>query len=137
MNEIVIPPTEHSPAFRVHVNPLYNLYHHLAKGLPAEQRNPAMAEAARTMAIARFPIGAHGAWDYWERPIARGEDLDAAVGGMKAAMLDSAERIGAALRQAESIYRETIWSGRLPSIEAALATIREQLAPHFPAMVRA
>lgn len=134
---LVIPADGDSPALHVHVNPLYNLYHYLAKGLPAEQRHPAMAEAASILAIARFPIGAHGAWDYWERPVAQGQDLAAAVDGMKAAMLDTAERIGAALRQAERVYMETIWPGRLPAIEAALVTLREQLAPHFPVMVRA
>ncbi|MDP9375799.1 MAG: hypothetical protein M3Q65_25780, partial [Chloroflexota bacterium] len=73
----------------------------------------------------------------WERLVAQGAGLDAAVAGMKAAMLDTAEQIGAALRQAESVYRETIWPGRLSLIEAALTTLHEQLAPHFPVMVRA
>ncbi len=58
-----IAPDGESPALHVHVNPLYNLYHYLAKRMPADQRHPATAEAATALAIARFPIGAHGAWD--------------------------------------------------------------------------
>ncbi|HEX5502107.1 MAG TPA: hypothetical protein VFW96_05760 [Thermomicrobiales bacterium] len=134
---LVIPADGEGAALHVQVNPLYSLYHYLAKRMPAEQRPTALAEAAMTTVIARFPIGAHGAWDEWELPVARAETLEAAVSGMKAAMRETAEQIGVALRQAERVYREEIWPERLPRIEAALTILRERLAPSFPAMVRA
>src|SRR5690349_7313631 len=105
--ELVIPGTDYSPVLRFYINPLYNLYHYLAKEgqhTPPARGNPALAAAAVLMGRTRFPRGTHGAWDGWESEVALGESLDSAVNGMSAAMIASAEQIGRALREAEAIY---------------------------------
>lgn len=138
MPALVIPAQEHSPALHVHGNPLHNLYHYLAREAqrPREERNPATAAAAALMAEVRFPRDVQGLWSTWERPLTTSGTPEEAVRGLTQTMTETADQLGEALRQAESVFRETLWPQRLPKIEAALATLREHFAPHFPAMAR-
>lgn len=135
---LVIPAGDGSPSVHFHVNPLYNLYHYLAREGQKQQshRQAATADAASLVGWSRFPRGAHGAWDGWEQAITTSDTPEDALHGLTAAMTRTAGQIGEALRGSEAIWRNTLWPERVPLLDAAVALLRDALAPHFPAMAR-
>jgi hypothetical protein len=135
---LVVPGEEQSPSLHVYVNPLYSLYHYLVKEaeLPASKRNPATAAAAVLMGRARNQRGVNGIWTIWEQPIAAGGTREEVVQGLGDAMAATVARIGEALGAAEDVFLNPLWPERLPLVEAALATLRADFAPHFSAMAR-
>lgn len=135
---LVIPDGAGSPPVWFHVNPLYNLYHYLAKEgqKPFPQRHPATADAAALVGRSRFPRGLHGAWDGWETAITTSATPEDALHRLTAAMTRSAAQIGEALQGAEAVWRDTLWPERVPLLDAAVSLLRDTLAPHFPAMAR-
>lgn len=145
MDEVVIPAGKGSPELRVHVNPVYALYHYLRKEAeaPLAQVKPETAEATATFrrAFHRSVVagvvnfgGLHGLWDVWEQPLTTGATIEAAVGGLRREMVAVADGIGAAMAEAEPVFNQKLWPQREPLIEAALTTIRETFEPQFPAM---
>ena len=108
------------------------------QGRPAspEERQLATAEAAALAADVRFARGVHGIWNVWERPFTTSGTASEAAEGLKTAMAATADRLGDALQRAEGVFRETLWSERVPLVDATLALLREGFAPHFPDMAR-
>lgn len=138
MDSLAISAAERSPALHVRVNPTYALYHYLVREAQRrpDERHPATREAAALMQEARTPLGLHGHWDSWEQPLAAGDTVGEATRGLREAMASTADQLGAALARAERPFRDALWPRRLPLVEEALLTLRERLAPHFPAMAR-
>ncbi len=136
---ITIPAAAGAPALHIHVNPLYALFHYVyvAKEAlrPEGDRDPAAAPAVALMRRARWPYGLSGTWTDWERPVATADAVGEAVAGLREAMTVTIDQVEGALREAERVFLDTLWPQRLPAIEAGLATLREHLVPHFPAMM--
>lgn len=127
-----------TPDVYVHVNPVYALYHYLVReGLqPAAERVQATADEAIAAAAARRVGGVHGIWDAWEVPLASADSVDDAISGLRTAMTETVNTLGAALHAAETEFRERIWPARRGAIDEAFQTLRDLLAHRFADMAR-
>ena len=135
---LVIPAQEDTPSIRFYVNPLYSLYHLLIKEIQSapEEREPAITEAVNLLARVRNLRSVSGIWPISEQPLTMSSTPQEAMQGLKAAMLESVECLGTALEKAQDTFMNTLWPRRLPAIETALATLRENFASRFPTIIR-
>lgn len=126
---LILPGAERMPSVRVHVNPLYALYHFLVSEgqRPRNERNPATLEAAGNAAKARHLLGVHGIWDIWEHPLAQSKTTDEAVAGLTRLVTETVTELGSALNDAETEFLERLWPERQEIIDASVATLKHHL----------
>jgi hypothetical protein len=136
--DLLIAPQEGPLSLHIHANPIHNLYHYLAyeSQLSREKRNPATASAVALMERARNPWGVHSVWDNWEQSLTRSSTVQDAIEGVSTAMQETVNLLGAALKEAEQVFLDTLWPQRVPLIEAALTTLQKSFVSFFPNIVR-
>lgn len=151
MYDLVIPGANGAPALNIHVNPVYALYHYLAKEAlrPREERHPETAEAAVLIEPALAYRRRIGGWMIWAEEVAWSGSAEEVVRRLRCALAEdedvpwdrgemeaTIDRIGEALVRGEAVFEETLWPERAGLVREALGIVRETLAPAWSSMAR-